>query len=438
MREYTLVHLRDEVVLLNLAALLAQDRATTATLLAHIAEVDARRLYAPAGYASMHAYCVEELCLSEDAAYKRIHAARAAREFPVLFPALAEGRLHLAAVCLLAPHLTAENAGELIEAATHRRKAEIEGFLVRRFAGTEAPATIRTVLPISDWSVPQLAPGQVEDPRAKPAPPSPERFLVEFTIGESTHEKLRYAQALLSHAVPTGDVAQIFDRALDALIADLEKRKFGAITRRPSRQGTANQRRRPCTTPRKRYVPAQVRRAVWERDQGRCTFIGTTGHRCEARRFLEFDHIDPVARGGKATVEGMRLRCRAHNQYEAERTFGAGFMRRKRQEARLAATEARTEAEARVRAEAETWARARAAAAREQTLDVVAGLRGLGCRIDQARRAAEFSETLHGATLEERMRASLKFLRGRVIQGPGAAVGPLAPDVSTPTPIRTD
>ena len=157
---------------------------------------------------------------------------------------------------------------------------------------------------------------------------------------------------------------------------------------------------------------------MWERDQGRCTFIGTTGHRCEARRFLEFDHIDPVARGGKATVEGMRLRCRAHNQYEAERTFGAGFMRRKRQEARLAATEARTEAEARVRAEAETWARARAAAAREQTLDLVAGLRGLGCRIDQARRAAEFSETLHGATLEERMRASLKFLRGRVVQGP--------------------
>ena len=428
MREYTLAHLRDEVLLLNLAALLAQDRATTATLLAHIAEVDARRLYAPAGYASMHAYCVEELRLSEDAAYKRIQAARAARQFPVLFPALAEGRLHLAAVCLLAPHLTAENAEELIEAATHRRKVEIEGFLVRRFAGAEAPAMIRTLLPTSDRSVPQLAPGQVEgeasegiratddqlapgrveEPRAKPAPPSPERFHVELTIGESTHEKLRYAQALLSHAVPTGDVAQVLDRALDALIADLEKRKFAAITRWPRPQGTTRRPRRPCTTLRKRYVPAQVRRAVWERDQGRCTFIGATGHRCEARRFLEFDHIDPVARGGKATVEGMRLRCRTHNQYEAERAFGAGFMRQKRQEARARAQ------------------------AKEQTLDVVAGLRGLGCRIDQARRAAEFSETLQGATLEERMRASLKFLRGRPLQDPGAAVGPPAPPEAIP------
>ncbi len=395
MREYTLAHLRDEVLLLNLAALLAQDRVTTATLLAHLAEVDTRRLYVARGYASMHAYCVEELRLSEDAAYKRIQAARAARQHPALFAALAEGRLHLSAVCLLAPHLTAENAEELIEGATHRRKAEIESLLVRRFAGTEAPAMIRTVLPISDRSVPQLAPGQVEGGRAKSAPPSPERFLVELTIGKSTQEKLRYAQALLSHAVPTGDVAQVVDRALDALIADLEKRKFGAITRRPSRQGTTRRQSPQNTTVRKRYIPAQVRRAVWERDQGQCTFVGTTGHRCGARRFLQFDHVEPVARGGKATVEGMRLRCRTHNQYEAERAFGAGFMRRKRQEARLAATEARARA-----------------VAKEQTLDVLAGLRGLGCRADQARRAAEFSETLHGATLEERMRASLKFLCG--------------------------
>ncbi|MEK7348209.1 MAG: hypothetical protein AABZ94_05005 [Candidatus Eisenbacteria bacterium] len=84
-------------------------------------------------------------------------------------------------------------------------------------------------------------------------------------------------------------------------------------------------------------------------------------------------------------------------------------MRRKRQEARLAATEARARA-----------------VAKEQTLDVLAGLRGLGCRADQARRAAEFSETLHGATLEERMRASLKFLCGRAVPGSGPPEGPPA------------
>ena len=408
MRDYTLAHVSDAALLLDLAALVARDRVTTATLLAHIAEVDVRRLYVPAGYPSMHAYCVEELRLSEDAAYKRIQAARAARQYPALFAALAEGRLHLAAVCLLAPHLTAENVGELIEAATHRRKSEIEGILAHRFPLPEAPARVCAISPrpapklapgqvdvealgCTRTTDDQLAPGQVERGRTKLELHSSERFLLEVTIGKSTQEKLRHAQALLSHAVPAGDLAQVLDRALDVLIADLEKRKLGA--RRPRRQGTAKRMNPQGTAVRKRYVPAEVRRAVWERDKGQCTFVGATGHRCEARRLLEFDHVEPVARGGKATVEGMRLRCRTHNQYEAERAFGTSFMRRKRQEARLAASEARARA-----------------AAKEQTLDVVAGLRGLGCRVDQARRAAEFSEALHGATLEERIRASLKFL----------------------------
>ena len=91
MRSYSLTHLSDTVLLRDLAALIAHDRVTTAAVLAHIAEVDARRLHAPAGYPSMHAYCVGELRLSEDAASKRIQAARAARQFPALLDALADG-----------------------------------------------------------------------------------------------------------------------------------------------------------------------------------------------------------------------------------------------------------------------------------------------------------------------------------------------------------
>jgi 5-methylcytosine-specific restriction endonuclease McrA len=434
MREYTLVHLRDEVLLRDLASLVAQDRCTTATLLAHLAEVDVRRLYAPAGYPSMHAYCVEELRLSEDAAAKRIQAARTARRFPALFTALAEGRLHLAAVCLLAPHLTQANADELIEAATHRRKSEIEEFLGRRFGRPELPALMQPIAAIHS-GLPQHAPGHVGGEASAPvtldehAPghvgesgeptfAPPERYLLQVTIPRSTREKLRYAQALLSHAVPAGELAQVLDRALDALISKLEIRKFGAAARTPSRQRTFP---RAGRFVRKRHVPAHVRRAVWERDQGQCTFVGASGIRCKARRFLEFDHVDPVARGGQATVERMRLRCRAHNQLEAERTFGVEFMARKRHEARLAANEARDHAatagartrdmarEARTRAEAQ-------AAAKEQAQDVLAGLRGLGCRADEARRAAQFSETLPSATLEERMRAALGFLGRRSIQ----------------------
>lgn len=143
MQEHVLSRVSDAVLLRDLAALIAKDRLTIARILAHLAEVDARRLYAPAGYPSMHAFCVGELRFSEDAAYKRIQAARAARRFPALFAAVAGGRLHLAAVCLLAPHLTAENVEELVQTATHRHKSQVEAFLARRFSVPGMPAPVR-------------------------------------------------------------------------------------------------------------------------------------------------------------------------------------------------------------------------------------------------------------------------------------------------------
>src|SRR5467141_4823130 len=134
---YSLTHLGDPELLRGLAVLVAQDRITTASLLAHIAECDARRLYLPAAYPSMYAYCVQELHLSEASAYKRIQAARAARQFPGIFQAVADGRLHLSAVVLLAPYLTPENAEGLLAEAAHRTKAEIEELLARRFPRSE-------------------------------------------------------------------------------------------------------------------------------------------------------------------------------------------------------------------------------------------------------------------------------------------------------------
>ena len=139
MREYSLSHLSDAVLLRDLAEVVRRDRVTTSVLLAHIAEVDTRKLHVPLGYPSMHAYCVGALGMSEESALRRIQAARAARRFPVLFVAVAEGRLHLTAVGLLAPHLTPENVDEFVAAATKRSKVEIETFLARR--GAPKPET---------------------------------------------------------------------------------------------------------------------------------------------------------------------------------------------------------------------------------------------------------------------------------------------------------
>ena len=118
---------------------------------------------------------------------------------------------------------------------------------------------------------------------------------------------------MLRHAVPSGDLSEIFDRALTVLLEDLAKKKFAATERpQPSR----------APAPGSRHIPAEVKRAVWLRDLGRCTFVGANNRRCTARSFLELDHIVPFAVGGEATVENLRLLCKIHNRHEADLYFG--------------------------------------------------------------------------------------------------------------------
>src|SRR5207244_5419745 len=116
----------DQDLLSGLLALVARDRENMAALLAHLAEVDFRRLYLSAAYPSMVVYCIEELHLSEDEAYKRIRVARTARRFPVVFAALAEGRLHVSGVLELRGYLTEENVDALVVAASHKTRSALQ------------------------------------------------------------------------------------------------------------------------------------------------------------------------------------------------------------------------------------------------------------------------------------------------------------------------
>jgi hypothetical protein len=188
---YHLSHLTDRDLLRDLAALVTQDRATTAALLAHLAEVDERKLYLPAAYPWMYAYCVGELRLSEASALKRIQAARTARRFPTIFPALAEGRMHVSAVCLLAPYLTEDSVAELLAVAGHKTKSEIEQLLAVRFPRPDVPARVQAIasaLPIdplaagtvvttaeqlAGGTVEQHAPGHVGTQRSRLSPLAP-------------------------------------------------------------------------------------------------------------------------------------------------------------------------------------------------------------------------------------------------------------------------
>ena len=210
MSRYSLSHVSDPVLLRDLAALVAQDRATTAALLAHLAEVDARRLYVPVGYASMYLYCMHEFHMSEDVAFKRIRVARFAREFPAIFDAVAVGRLGLSAVLLLGPRLAAGASSELLVAAAHKSNAEIELLLAERFPQPDLPTLVQAVAearPATPVSLSGVAVRPLQNetpasglgmepsaPRPRLAPLSPGRFAVQVSLNQLERRKFAMSQ----------------------------------------------------------------------------------------------------------------------------------------------------------------------------------------------------------------------------------------------------
>jgi 5-methylcytosine-specific restriction endonuclease McrA len=123
-------------------------------------------------------------------------------------------------------------------------------------------------------------------------------------------------------SVPDGDLATIIEDAVTEKLERLEARRF-ARTKAPRKALSES-----ATTPSSRYIPATVRRAVHERDGGRCRFVDEQGRRCTAREGLEFHHRHPFAFGGDHSPEGIALLCRAHNHYLAEVDYGRLAMAR--------------------------------------------------------------------------------------------------------------
>jgi hypothetical protein len=119
----SLHHVSDAALVAGLENSLTRERDETASVVAHLAELDTRDVHLREGYPSLFVYCRDALGMSEGEAYNRIEVARAARRFPVVLDMLADGRVHLTAVRLLAPHLTVANHADVLGSALGKTKS---------------------------------------------------------------------------------------------------------------------------------------------------------------------------------------------------------------------------------------------------------------------------------------------------------------------------
>jgi len=421
--------LSDGELLTRIESLARTERESTAELVGHLAVLESRpSAYAALGYGSLFNYCVDGLRLSEDAASTRIAVARLCRRFPALLQMLSSGALNLTAARTLGPHLTPQNYQAVLARAARQRHEGIEELVaeisprpdvkatIRRLPSPTVPASapaegllfadVSTVAPAVasavDTRIPPPSAAVVESqpaPYDEPCPPSvmlrrrdkarmqalsPERYRVQFTIGQDTHDAVKRLQALMRRELPSGDIAAIFEQGVQLLLEKVQRAKLGGTrtTRAggpgPRRVGgsatdkgqapegargtggsraregssTGQSRSSPPTSPavsvvdssratyenrirfetdkqsprRSRHIPNAVKRAVWWRDRAQCAFVSAAGLRCTEQSYLELHHIHPYALDGPTTVHNVSLRCRRHNRYEAEVVFGARAM----------------------------------------------------------------------------------------------------------------
>ena len=374
--------LTDDELLLRVQLLAREERDATVELVAHLVELDTRRLYLAQGYGSLFSYCTEVLRLAEHAAYNRIEAARATRKFPRILDRLTAGTVNLSTLRLLAPHLTPDNHLRVLDEAARKSKREVEA-LVARLAprpdvkssvrklpsprllsqaqavaavaspadviGHEdvtltyvaldpaAPATFPPVTLASVTGAPVTgafvtgvgATGSAGDGTAFPsgalavAPPVADRALIEPLSPERYRVQFTVGRETLENLRRAQALLrrEVPDGDPGAIFDRAVKLLLDDVARR---KFAATSKPRPARAPAagSRRIPARVKRAVWLRDVGQCAFVARSGHRCRERSFLEFHHVHPYAIGGEATVANLSLRCRAHNVHETDRVFG--------------------------------------------------------------------------------------------------------------------
>jgi hypothetical protein len=367
---WKLCHLQDADLESRIDYFIRTERLSTARLVAHLAEVMERRLHLKQAYPTMTAYCRDKLGMREDDAGRRIVAARVARRFPRIYVLLEKGELSLSVICKLKHYITETNHEQLIEGVRALSYRKAEGWLAGRFPRVDVRSSVRKLPAVKAAPAPCAAlPGAeevgpsspnagqaglpamilqtdsnvpprpahdeappnpaTETPAVPPSPPprradsglceplSAARYRFQFSAGSELKAKLELARDLMSHANPSGDFAPIVERALDLLIAQLKKQRFG-MTNKPRGARAAKPER----------ITHETRRQVAERDEMSCVYVDETGKRCGARAFLQFDHRDARGRGGGSGTDNVRQLCAAHNRLEAERVYGRGHVER--------------------------------------------------------------------------------------------------------------
>ena len=356
----------DRELIARLEELRRAERETSVDVLHHLNEIERRSLHLRLGYSSLFAYCTGHLRYSASAAARRVQAARCLRCFPRVGPLLQSGEINLMTLGLVANLLTEATLDSWLDRIRGKTQREVEAIA----ATVRPPLTLRDRARLVHVAVPTVSPlplAPASHTATSPAsmdasmssapifaasrpsqPSSPEpgalvnastnsqtggkpssitiatqpKVYIQFLADQSFMAKYRTATALLSNKLPK----LTFEAVFVALIEDFIRRHEPVERHLRRERAATGVHHTAGRTP----IPLRTRDAVFARDRGRCTFVGSDGKRCDETIRLHVDHIKPVARGGSDDISNLRLLCARHNQLQAEKILGRNVMNRNR------------------------------------------------------------------------------------------------------------
>ena len=328
-------HLSDQALLLKMDNLVQQERELLTAVLAHLCEIQRRRLFCDLGFASLFDYAVKKLGYSHDQAHRRISAMRLVKQFPELEEKLVSGAMSLTNVSL------AQNFFKREAPMTIEKKREFLGTLENK-SSREAEKIILSASPKP------ITPDRI-------TPVSADSVEIKFTAPARLQEKLTQLKNRLAHSHPSISLADLVEKLADLGLKEWDpgrppkrQRKqlvksqpdsppnqfkpqpFGAPPNMenspPNPAANAaenpvapNNPAAPAATDPDRAIPQALKREAWARDQAKCC-------NCGSQHSLELDHIHPIALGGPSTPDNLRLLCKNCNQRAAIHKLGIKCM----------------------------------------------------------------------------------------------------------------
>ncbi len=256
--------LSDGKLLSELVELVRIEKETTLKVLEYLSEVDSRMLWKVEGYSSLFDFCVRHLKYSEGEVQRRIQGCRLLVKFDEVRPLLENDELSLTSLCLLSPHLTANNIAPLLNEAKNQTTRQVEKIIENHFPDTKKKAKLLVV-----------------------------------ELDEELEALMEKAKLKLSEKMP--------EVVLKRILRDYLK---------PKTVRTSNVKKHT------QYIPEHIKRAVRIRDNDTCTYKSTNGVHCNQRYHLEYDHIIAYAKGGSShDINNIRLLCKVHNLMKAKQDY---------------------------------------------------------------------------------------------------------------------